>query len=53
MPKNLPSSYGTIAGVSGADIKTFWLGGYAQDKWQVKRAIWFALGLSSATPFQR
>ncbi len=45
MLMDLPSSYGTIAGVSGADIKTFWLGGYLQDKWQVTRKLNVQFGL--------
>ncbi|MGC2403961.1 MAG: carboxypeptidase-like regulatory domain-containing protein, partial [Acidobacteriaceae bacterium] len=42
---NLPSTYGTQFGDTAADLKTIWVGGYIQDKWQVTKKLNVQIGL--------
>lgn len=42
---NLPSGFNTTYGQTGADLSTFWLGGYIQDKWQATRKLNVTVGL--------
>jgi hypothetical protein len=42
---NLPSSTGVFIGLTAADIRTKWLGYYAQDKWQVSKKLNLQMGL--------
>lgn len=42
---DLPTSYGTTFGNTGADLTTNWIGAYVQDKWQISKRLNLQLGL--------
>jgi hypothetical protein len=42
---NLPSAMNPFIGLTAADIRTHWLGGYLQDKWQVSKKLNVQIGV--------
>ncbi len=42
---DLPSTFNVFTGITHADFKNYWLGGYVQDKWQASKKLNIQIGI--------